>query len=215
MSLLIAKADTTGKKLTNDYEILVVNDGSKDDTKEILEHLRKKYTKLRLIHHEKNRGYGGALITGFENAKKEWIFYTDGDGQYDPSELLLLTKVLDTKTDVVNGYKLERGDSFIRKALGRTYNLSHRQIFSLPIADVDCDFRLIKRSVLKKTHLTKMSGSICLELIIELQKVGARFKEVGVHHYPRKHGKSQFFTFPNLTKTFYDNIQLIKRNKFL
>jgi len=202
---LIDAANLVSKDITNDYEILVINDGSEDDTRNILEKLEKRYKKLKVINHSRNLGYGSALASGFRNSKKEWIFYTDGDGQYDPKELLLLLNKMNPNIDVVNGYKLRRSDNFVRKILGHLYNFFLHLLYPIPISDIDCDFRLIRGSKIKKIKLNSSGGSICLELILKLQKNGARFAEVGVHHYKRKYGHSQIFNIKNILKMVFEN----------
>lgn len=202
---LIDTANLVAKDITDDYEVLVINDGSKDDTKNILEKLQKRYRNLKVIHHSKNLGYGAALASGFRNSKKEWIFYTDGDGQYDPKELLFLLKNRKSDIDVVNGYKLRRSDNFVRKILGYLYNFFIHLLYPIPISDIDCDFRLIRGSKIKNVKLNSRGGSICLELVLKLQKNGARFAEVGVHHYEREHGHSQIFNIKNIFRMFFDN----------
>lgn len=198
---LIKKANTIASKFTNEYEIIIVNDGSTDDSLKVLRKMKKIYSRLKIIDHGENRGYGAALRSGFKNSNKDWVFYTDGDGQYDVGELSKLIHVLDARTDVVNGYKKSRQDSIIRKIFGYLYNLTLHLKYKLPIKDIDCDFRLMKNSLLKKISLQEDTGAICLELILKLQKQNAHFKEVEVNHYPRLYGKSQFFTPKHLFKT--------------
>lgn len=212
---LLQKANSVAKNIANDYEILVINDGSKDNTKSVLELLQSKYKKLKVINHPKNRGYGAALFSGFESSKKEWIFYTDGDGQYDPQELTNLVKRINKQTDVVNGYKLSRADSAMRKFLGGLYNLLIHFLYSIPISDVDCDFRLIRKSKIQNIKLTTSGGTVCLELILKLQRNKARFAEVGVHHYPRKYGHSQFFNIKNIFKMLLDSCAFYLRYHIL
>ena len=194
--------------LTDDYEVIVVNDGSTDQTVEVLRDLEEKHKQIRVVQHETNKGYGGALRSGFQTATKDLVFYTDGDAQYDVRELPKLFALLDEKTDVVNGYKLERTDKINRKIVGSFYSRLARFLFSLPIRDVNCDFRLIRREVLCKIALSSTSGSICVELIYKLKKVGARFQEIGVNHYERPFGQSQFFTFRRVAKTLTDFFSL-------
>ena len=148
------------------------------------------------------------MQSGFRAATKDLIFYTDGDGQYDVRELAKLFALLDEETDVVNGYKLERGDKINRKVVGGFYNRLAHFLFSLPIRDVDCDFRLIRREFSDKIALSSTSGSICVELVYKLNKAGARFREIGVNHYERPFGKSQFFTVRRVTKTLFDFFSL-------
>lgn len=211
---LVTRSHKVASKITSDFEIIVIDDSSTDNTREILVELKKRYSNLRFIHHKKNLGYGAALISGFRSATKEWVFYTDGDGQYDPNELLLLVKQLKEEVDVVNGYKLHRSDNILRKAIGSSYNIILHVLYDLPISDVDCDFRLVRRSLLNKISLTSSSGIICLELIIKLKKAGAHFAEVGVHHYKRPFGHSQFFKPKHVAKTIYDNVTYVMKSKF-
>lgn len=190
--------------LTDRYEVIVVNDGSADETQDVLDELKSRYDAVRIIRHEINRGYGGALLSGFRAATGELIFYTDGDGQYDVRELAKLIPLLRETVDVVNGYKLGRTDSVNRKIIGGFYNRLAHLLFSLPIRDVDCDFRLIRRSILERISLNSTSGSICVELVYKLRRAGARFEETGVCHYARQHGRSQFFTVRRVSKTLSD-----------
>lgn len=212
---LIQTANSLAGDITNDYEILVINDGSKDETKNILEKLQKKYNKLKVINHSKNLGYGAALASGFRNSKKEWIFYTDGDGQYDPKELLLLSKNINSNIDVVNGYKLRRSDNSVRKILGDLYNFFLHILYPIPISDIDCDFRLIRRSKIKNVKLNSKGGSVCLELILKLHKNRARFAEVGVHHYKREYGHSQIFNIKSISKMVFENCTFYFKYHFL
>jgi len=201
ISSMVIATLLTLPKVTDDYEVIVVNDGSPDHTGEMLGELARVYPEVRIITHEKNRGYGGALRSGFGAATKSWIFYTDGDAQYDPRELPRLVAAVTGDCDVVNGYKIERFDPLHRVVIGRLYHHIVRLLFGFRLRDVDCDYRLIRRAVFDKVSLDSTSGTICLELVKKLQDLGFRFKEVPVHHYHRAHGKSQFFNFPRLIKT--------------
>lgn len=190
--------------LTQDYEVIVVNDGSTDTTAAVLDELARKLPCVRVIHHPRNRGYGAALNTGFNQASKEWIFYTDGDGQYDASEMTSLLPLMTSEVEIVNGYKLKRADSRRRIVLGKIYNRLARTLFRLPIRDVDCDFRLIRRRAMEQIELESASGVVCTEMIYKLRARGCRFAETPVHHYPRLHGQSQFFTFRRVARTALD-----------
>ncbi len=194
---------------TDDYEVLVINDGSTDGTASLLDELRQQDAHVRPIHHEANRGYGGALQSGFENATKEFVFYTDGDGQYDVRELARLLPLMKPGIDVVNGYKSKRADSLHRVVIGKIYNRTARLLFQLPIRDVDCDFRLIRREAIQHIGEISTSGAACLEMIRKLKANGAVFAEIEVSHYPRLHGRSQFFTFQSLMRTAYDFFGLL------
>ena len=201
---LVTEADNQLRQLTDDYEIMVVNDGSRDDSAAVLRALEARVPSLRVITHETNRGYGGALRSGFANATRELVFYTDGDGQYDVKELPVLLMLLTPDTDFVNGIKMTRHDPAHRVFAGNLHRFLMRWVFWLPINDVDCDFRLIRRSILDKVDLRSNSGSICVELVKDAQRAGAQFREVSVHHYARQWGESQFFKPGRITRTYLD-----------
>jgi glycosyltransferase involved in cell wall biosynthesis len=196
------------QSLADDYEVVVVNDGSADYTVDVLGKLESHYENVKVIHHAKNRGYGGALISGFANSTKDLIFYTDGDAQYDVRELSLLLQELTDEVDWVNGYKISRSDPLHRKMIGRIYHWIVKICFGVRLRDVDCDFRLIRRSVFDKIHLKSDSGVICVEMIKKFQDAGFRFAEVPVHHYFRAYGKSQFFNFRRVFLVGVNLVQL-------
>jgi glycosyltransferase involved in cell wall biosynthesis len=205
---LVITALRTARTLTPDHEVIVVNDGSKDGTAEILEELAGLYPQVRVIHHETNRGYGGALRTGFATATRELVFYTDGDAQYDPAEMAVLWRRFDDTVDLVNGYKISRSDPLHRIIIGRVYHHTVKLLFGLKVRDVDCDFRMMRRSIFERVHLEKNSGVICLEMMKKITDGGFRIAEVPVHHYHRAYGKSQFFNFGRLYRTAIDVMKL-------
>lgn len=208
IGLLVSDALAVLPTLTDDFEVIVVNDGSTDGTAALLEELARGNERVRVVHHAKNRGYGGALRTGFASATKDLVFYTDGDGQYDVRELARLRPLLAAGVDAVNGYKLKRSDGWRRKVLGAVYNRVTRLLFQIPIRDVDCDFRLIRRRALERVELVSSSGGICVELVHKLHRTGCRFAEVAVHHYPRAHGRSQFLRPRRIILTARDLLSL-------
>jgi glycosyltransferase involved in cell wall biosynthesis len=201
---LVIRAVQVAAQLTPDFEVIVVNDGSSDGTAAVLDDLQRRYTRLTVIHHERNRGYGGALQTGFANASKDLVFYTDGDGQYDVNELANLVPLMVDGVDVVNGFKIKRSDNMRRIVLGEIYKFLARHMFALPIRDVDCDFRLMRREAIQEIELKSHSGVVCAEMIYKLTRAGRKFTEVPVNHYPRLHDRSQFFTFSRVARTAFD-----------
>ena len=201
---LVKQADRVLGELTDDYEIIVVNDGSRDESASVLAALAKQVPRLRVVHHLINRGYGAALRSGFEHATKDLVFYTDGDGQYDVNEISILLMLLTDDTHFVNGMKMTRQDPPHRVFIGNLHRFVTRWSFWLPINDVDCDFRLIRRSILDKIRLSSSSGSICVELVKQAQRAGAQFREVSIHHYARRSGVSEFFTPKRILHTYAD-----------
>jgi glycosyltransferase involved in cell wall biosynthesis len=206
-SLVIASLKAA-ERLTPDFEVIIVNDGSADSTAEIADELARTYPQVRVVHHEKNRGYGGALRSGFASSTRDLIFYTDGDAQYDPAEMETLWAAFNDNVDLVNGYKISRSDPLHRIIIGRIYHHTVKILFGLRVRDVDCDFRLMRRSVFEKVRLTRSSGVICVELMKKVQDHGYRLAEVPVHHFHRSYGKSQFFNVPRVARTLSDLARL-------
>jgi len=187
-------------EISEDYEIIMVDDCSPDNSGKIADKIAGKDKKVKVVHHENNKGYGGALKSGFRNATKELIFYTDGDAQYDVSELKKLIPFIGNY-DLVNGYKIERGDKWHRKFIGNLYNNFVHLAFNLKVRDVDCDFRLMKAEIFKKVKLKADDGSICVEMMRKIQNAGFDIKNVPVHHYERVYGQSTFFKPLRIVKT--------------
>jgi hypothetical protein len=197
VSQLVDKALKVLSELTSDYEVIIVDDGSEDDSGAIADALSARYPRVRVIHHERNRGYGAALRSGISSSTKKWIFYTDSDGQYDVEDLRLL-HAYSGEAAVINGYKTGRRDPWYRVFLGSTYNFLIHRMFAIPIRDVDCDFRLMKGELARSLDLRSEGGAICVELVKGLQTAGATFAETPVAHHPRQVGRSQFFRPKNL-----------------
>jgi glycosyltransferase involved in cell wall biosynthesis len=204
---MIIRAMQTAPKLTDDFEIVVINDGSQDDSALVLEEMQRLYPGcVRVLQERTPSGYGGVLRKGFAGARKDWVFYTDGDAQYDPRELTVLAAALDAQTGMVNGYKIKRHDPLIRIWIGLAYQYFVKFTFGLKIRDVDCDFRLINRSVFDLVTLESRSGTITFEMVKKLQDAGVCIREAPVHHYYRQYGLSQFFNIPRVVRTLVDLI---------
>jgi glycosyltransferase involved in cell wall biosynthesis len=204
---LVVRTVQVASRLTPDFEVIVVNDGSQDATGVIADELARTYPQVRVIHHPRNRGYGGALRSGFAAATRALVAYTDGDAQYDPGELEVLWHRLSDDVDVVTGYKISRSDPLHRIVIGRIYHHTVKLLFRLRVRDVDCDFRLMRRTVFDRITLERDTGVICLEMMRKLQDAGFRIVEVPVHHYHRTHGRSQFF---NVRRVFWTGIDVLK-----
>lgn len=208
MGSMVLMTMHTAEKLGLDYDITVVDDGSGPQTLALLEEVAQRLPNVRVVRHEKNKGYGGALRTGFASASKDWVFYTDGDAQYDVRELEQLVEHAGPDVDIVQGYKIRRSDPLHRVIVGRIYHWTVKIAFGLKLRDVDCDFRLIRRSVFDRVHLVSDTGIICCEMMTKFQRAGCRVKQVPVHHYHRLHGRSQFFNFKRLFRVAIHLTQL-------
>lgn len=175
----------------SEFEILVVNDGSMDKTKEIVKKIIKDIKNIRLINHETNRGYGAALRSGFKNAKHNLVFYTDSDNQFNIEDLNLLLPHIQ-KYDIVAGFRLNRKDPLMRIFVAWIYNLLIRLFFGLRVKDIDCSFKLYKRKIFDKIKLYSDTGFIDAEVLIKAQKAGFTIAQVGVKHYPRVRGHTTY-----------------------
>lgn len=218
IATLVIEARSVLEKITHDFEIIVIDDGSTDGSRDLLLELQRTVPELRLVMHEQNRGYGGALQSGFKAATKDLVFYTDGDGQYDVKELPRLLEKLTDDVDVVNGFKIKRSDPLHRIIIGYIYQKVMQFVFWLPVKDPDCDFRLLRRKVFDNVSLKSTTGTICIELLKRIDQAGFKFAEVGVSHYARTYGKSQFFNFKRVAKTLVKLVFLwfelmVPRNK--
>jgi glycosyltransferase involved in cell wall biosynthesis len=201
---MVIRAVKTAAELTPDFEVIIVDDGSADGTAGIADELARTYPQVRAVHHPTNRDYGAALQTGFRSATKDLIFYTDGDAQYDPTELAVLWASMGPDTDLVNGYKISRADPLHRIVIGRIYHYIVSMLFGLRLRDVDCDFRLMRHAIFGRIDLRKTSGIICVEMMKKIQDHGFRIVEVPVHHFHRSYGQSQFFNVRRLFRTARD-----------
>jgi glycosyltransferase involved in cell wall biosynthesis len=206
---LVEEAFRQASACSESFEVIVVNDASYDDTDTVLEQLCRRFgSRLRVLRHEKNRGYGGALRSGFRASSSEFVFYTDGDAQYDMADLPRLVERMRPGIGLVNGYKISRSDAWYRVLLGTVYLFVVRHLFWLKIRDVDCDYRLIRRTILRDLELTTDSGAICVELVRKIQESGCGIVDVPVRHLPRLHGSSQFFRLRSLWRTIVDVLSL-------
>ena len=174
-------------KLTDTYEVIVVDDGSRDRTAEIVKSFVQKNNHVRLVQHDKNKGYGEGLKSGIRASQYDYVFFTDSDLQFDLNELSLLTEYI-PEYDVVIGYRKNRRDSFIRLINAKLWNLANKIMFGLKVRDIDCAFKLFRRDILNKVNLTSGGAMISAELLLKLHHLGASIKEVGVTHFPRTEG---------------------------
>jgi glycosyltransferase involved in cell wall biosynthesis len=182
----VNKAVKVLNKIVKKWEIIIVDDGSRDKTGEIADGLAKKNKQIRVIHHRPNRGYGAALKSGFYNSRYSWIVFTDSDGQFDFSQLTtFIKKQKETGADLVVGYYLKRKVPFYRKLNTFLWQLIVRFLFNLKVRDIDCGFKLISKEVIDKIpRLESERGAfISSEFLIKAQKTGFKIVEVGAKHY--------------------------------
>jgi glycosyltransferase involved in cell wall biosynthesis len=172
------------RPLFSDFEIIIVNDGSTDRTGVIADGLATEHDGVRAVHNRVNLGYGGAVQLGLRESRKDWIFYTDGDGQFDVHEISLLVGLLD-RCDIAVGYRLDRKDHLIRKLNAWCWTTLCNRLFHLKVRDIDCAFKLLPRRLLDQIPLHSTGALISAELLARAARQGYRIAEVGVHHYPR------------------------------
>jgi glycosyltransferase involved in cell wall biosynthesis len=177
--------------LAETFEIIAVNDGSKDHTGEIADRLAAAHPDIvRVVHHQVNRGYGGALRSGFEASRYELLAFTDGDRQFRIADIGRLTARLaqPDRPDVVVGYRIKRADPFVRIVYARSYKLANRIFFGLRVTDVDCACKLFRREALEGIRVTSGGAFFSAELLNRIRQAGRSIAEVGVPHYARTAG---------------------------
>src|SRR3990167_5840870 len=191
------------RKIAKKWEIIIVNDGSKDKTPEIGKRLTEEDKRVKLINHSFNKGYGEALRSGLYAAKYSWIATTDADGQFDFSEINKLFEKTD-EAQVVIGYRLDRKDSLLRKLFGWGWTFLVNILLKINVSDVDCSFKLVKKEVIDKIPRLESTrgGMISPELLAKAKSAGFRIDQVGIHHFPRKHGHQTGVDFEVIFKSF-------------
>jgi glycosyltransferase involved in cell wall biosynthesis len=175
------------RRLGIDFEIIIVDDGSKDRTGEIADRLAAEHANVRAAHNKPNRGYGGALRRGFREATKDWVFYTDGDGQFDFEEIDKLFPLLE-RFDIASAYRLDRKDSFIRKVNAFCWTTLVNAAFRLWLHDIDCAFKVYPRTLMDEIEMKSQGALIDTEMLARAKRLGYTIGQVGVHHYPRTAG---------------------------
>lgn len=210
----IERAEKVLEEVASDYELIIVDDGSKDRTFEIAMNEAKRNPKIHPIKHEKNKGYGGALQTGFSASKMELVFFTDGDNQFNPDEIKLLLPHIE-EYDFVIGYRIDRKDPLLRKLFGKGWTLVTRILLGVKVRDIDCAFKLFKRDIVKDIKITAHGAAINPEIMFKLIRKGYRFKEIGVHHFPRKEGEQTGANIKVILRAFREILGLWWRERIL
>lgn len=215
--LVLAARDVL-RELAQQWEIIIVNDGSFDNTGDVADECAQKYENVVVQHHIYNIGYGAALKTGFYTAQYDLIFYTDGDMQYDPRELRELLPLLNEEVAIVSGYKKKRADTWDRILSAKFYNFVVRMIFRIHVRDVDAAFKLIRREVIDNIDLISNGGFICAELFAKARKLGYQVVQHPVGHYPRTYGRSSAFNLFFILRSTIELLELwwdiMARDKF-
>jgi len=199
------------KTMNLDWEVLVIDDGSKDKTAEVVKGLEKKFPGVKLVSHPKNKGYGHALKTGFASAKYPWVAFVDSDGQFDFAEI----KKLAAKTgeaDVILGYRLNRADPFQRRIFTWGWKMLAMVLLGLNVRDYSCGFKLIKKKVIEDISPIESEEKVTqIEMLIKAKKRGYKFAEVGVHHYARTAGVPTGANLSVVLTSFNDMLKLWKK----
>lgn len=212
----IEKADKALSKITDNYEIIIINDGSKDKTKEILESLKEKYKNLKVINYEINKGYGEVLKSGFKASKKDLIVFTDSDLQLDVSEISSFLNYIN-EFPVVIGYRINRQDSIIRRFNAFGWKVLMRIMLGLKAKDINCAFKMFRKEVVDKINLKSSGALVSAELLTKIKNKGYKIKEIPVNHYPRISGKQTGNNIKVILKAFKELLFLRKdiRKDFL
>ncbi len=193
----------------NDYEVTIIEDGSPDKTGEVADKLAERFPKVKVIHHKQNMGYGATLYEGFTTAKMDYVFYTDGDNQFDLEELKKFVAIVPF-SDIVVGYRKKKQYSLYRKMTSFVYNILLRLIFDIDYIDIDCAFKLIKRDLFDKISIKTKDAFIDAEILIQAGLLGYKSTEIGVKHLPRVDGISTAARPSIIIKTIKEIIQFRK-----
>jgi len=204
------------KKNVTEWEIIIVDDGSKDKTGKIADNLAKTNKNIKVIHHSPNRGYGGAFKSGLYGCKYPWISFIDSDGQFNFREISRFIETQSkTKADLVIGFYLGRKVPFTRKLNSKIWQLIVFLLFGLNVRDIDCGFKLISKKVVDTIpHLESERGAfISSEFLIKAKKMGFKIVEIGVQHYPRKFGEATGAKLNVIIQSFIDLFKLWQKIK--
>ncbi|MCK5533695.1 glycosyltransferase family 2 protein [bacterium] len=206
IEVTIRKALKVLKSLTDTFEIIVVDDGSRDQTEKIVKRLINEDKRIKLIQHPQNKGYGAVLRTGLKNARYDLICFTDADGQFDFSQIREMLPLIGD-AEVIIGYRRKRKDAFYRLVNAKIYGLVIRLFFGLKVRDVDCGFKLFRKKVIDDIEIEAQGALASAEILVKIKSKGYRIREIGVDHFSRFGGKS---TGANLKVIFKAAKELFK-----
>ncbi len=194
-------------EMVDRFEILIVDDGSRDETGRIADRLAAGDERVKVIHHPKNRGYGCAWRTGISVASGSWIFFMDSDRQFDIGEIAKLLPYRDGH-DVVTGFRIARRDPYYRFLVGSCFNILVKVLFKVHLRDIDCGFKMFRAPLLKSMRLESPGALINTEIHAKANLAGARLKEVGINHYPRRVGRQSGTKPKVMLRAAWEIIQL-------
>jgi glycosyltransferase involved in cell wall biosynthesis len=198
------------RAVAHDWEVIIVDDGSRDRTGEIADRLAAEIPGVRVVHNRPNLGYGGALQAGFRAATKNWVFYTDGDGQFDLNELPAILPLLES-CDIVSCYRLNRQDPLIRRLNAWAWTTLVNLLFGLRLRDIDCAFKIYPRSLFDRISMKSRGALIDAEILAKAHNLGYRIAQTGVHHYPRLAGKQTGANLRVILRAFRELFKLYRQ----
>jgi glycosyltransferase involved in cell wall biosynthesis len=208
----VERAIAVLEKLNADYEVIVVDDGSADDTGRIADELARINRRVRVVHHGGNLGYGAALQSGFKAATKKLVFYTDGDGQFDMAEMPPLLDLVE-RFDIVSCYRLNRQDGLIRRINAWLWTRLVCMLFGMNLRDIDCAFKLFKREIFDNIKMVSTGALIDAEILARAVRKGYTITQVGVHHFPRTAGEQTGANIKVIGRAFKELFKLSKNIK--
>jgi glycosyltransferase involved in cell wall biosynthesis len=210
VTTMVERLSAVLPQVAEDYEIIVVDDGSQDRTAAIADALAATDPHVRVVHHQQNRGYGGALKSGFAASRNAYVFFTDGDSQFDVGEIANLLPYV-PQYDVVIGYRIDRAEGGLRRVNAGAWNWLVHRLFGIPSRDVDCAFKLFDRRVFDVVHPEAEGAMISTEILARTVRAGFRVTEVGVHHYARRHGTPTGANPLVIARAFYELFKLYRQ----
>ena len=196
-------------KIIDEFEILIIDDGSQDRTGEIADNLSSQKKEIRVVHHSKNMGYGAALRSGFKHSTKDLVFFTDGDGQFNLDEITKLLPHIN-RYEIVTGYRINRRDPLSRRINASLWNWLVNIIFRVRVRDINCAFKLFQRKIFNSLNLESDGAFINAEIFARARRANYRIKEVGVNHYPRLKGKQTGANIRVILRAFKELFRLWK-----
>ncbi len=209
--IVVEKALEVLPQVADEYEVIIVNDGSQDRTGEVAEELARAHPCVRVIHHQRNLGYGAALRSGFRGARYPWIAFTDSDGQFDLADIERFLPFTDS-ADLILGYRLQRADSLVRRLYTFGWALIPRILLGMDVRDYSCGFKLIRKSVIEAVEPLQGEEKVYqIELLVKAKRKGFRFAEVGVHHYPREFGQQTGANLGVVARSICEMFDLYRR----